>query len=104
MIPNLGALFVLIVEDRAADFDLVVHELGRAGFVTRCKCVETEADFLAELQQQPDLILADYSLPEFSALRAMQLMQERDLDIPLIVLSGAVREEALVECMRRGAA
>src|SRR5579862_4287376 len=98
------ALSVLVVEDRPEDFELVAHELRRAGFKSRCERVETEAEYVARLEALPDLILADYSLPEFDALRALRLMQERNLDIPFIVLTGAVNEETVVECMKRGAA
>ena len=86
------------------DFDLVAHELRRAGFDYRCLRVETEADYVAQQQARPDIILSDYSAPGFDALRALQLMQEQGLDIPFIVLSGTVDEEMLVECMKRGAA
>jgi DNA-binding NtrC family response regulator len=55
------------------------------------------------LEPTLDIILADYSLPQFDALRALHLLQERDLDIPFIVVTGSVSEEAAVECMRQGA-
>jgi PAS domain S-box-containing protein len=97
-------LFALILEDQEADFDLTVHELRRTGLIGRCQRVETEADFLAHLDQRPALILADYKLPDFSALKALRLMKERGLDIPFIVLTGAVSEEVVVECIKEGAA
>src|SRR5579862_6118720 len=99
-----AALFALVVEDRPEDFDLVAYELRRSGFDYRCIRVETEADYVAQLQAWPDVILSDYSAPGFDALRSLQLMQEEGLDVPFIVLSGTVDEETLVECMKRGAA
>ncbi|MBI4841866.1 MAG: GAF domain-containing protein, partial [candidate division NC10 bacterium] len=51
-----------------------------------------------------DIILADYSLPQFDALRALRLLQERGLDIPFIVVTGSIGEEMAVECIKRGAA
>jgi signal transduction histidine kinase len=100
--PN--PLFVLILENDVADFELITHELDRVGFAARCKRVETEADFTAQLAEKPDVILADYSLAGFDNLRALEILQETGLVIPFIVLTGAVREDRVVECMKKGAA
>jgi PAS domain S-box-containing protein len=97
-------LRVLIVEDRPADAELMLYELHREGFVPEWWRVETEADFLAQLQCELDLILSDYSLPQFDGLRALQLVQKQGLDIPFIVLTGTSNEEIAVECMKQGAA
>jgi len=96
-------LRLLILEDRPDDAELMVYALRRAGFKPDWRRVETEADYLAQLHEGLDLILADYHLPRFNALRALRLLQERGLDIPFIVVTGAIGEEAAVECMRRGA-
>ena len=98
------ALRVLVLEDRLADAELMCHALRQAGFDSEWWLVETEPDYLAHLSPALDLILADYSLPQFNALRAIQLLQERGLDIPFIVVTGTVGEELAVECMRQGAA
>lgn len=100
----LTPLRVLILEDRPEDAELVLYELRRAGFDPSCQRVETEADYLARLQRDLDVILADYSLPQFDALRALQLVQERDFDIPFIVVTTSLSEEVAVECMKQGAA
>jgi signal transduction histidine kinase len=97
-------LFALILEDTAADFDLMAHELERFGFDARCERVETEADFSARLWEHPDIIIADYSIAGFDNVRALQILQHSGLVIPLIVVTGAVREEQVVECMKMGAA
>ncbi|MBN1954536.1 MAG: response regulator [Anaerolineae bacterium] len=97
-------LRVLILEDRPADAELMVFELEDAGFAVRWRRVETEADYVGELRDRPDLILADYTLPQFNALRALRLLQEHDLDIPFIVVTGTIGEEAAVQCMKLGAA
>ena len=97
-------LFVLILEDNLADFELIAHELARFGFIARCERVETEADFAARLQEKPDIILADYSLAGFGNLRALEILHESGLVIPFIVLTGAVSEDQVVECMKKGAA
>ncbi|HUC83594.1 MAG TPA: response regulator, partial [Candidatus Acidoferrales bacterium] len=94
---------ILIAEDSPEDAALLVRELRHAGFDPRWKRVEREPDFLAELDNSPDLILSDYSMPQFSGLRAMELMRERGLDIPFILISGTIGEEASVEAMKHGA-
>ena len=97
-------IFVLIVEDEQGDFDLVAHELRRAGFSAICERVESEEEYLAKLKEEPDVILADYSLPRFSALRALELLANSAIHIPFIVLTGFVSEETVVECIKLGAA
>jgi two-component system, NtrC family, sensor kinase len=97
-------LTVLVVEDEAADFDVVVRGLKRAGLDARCRRVDNEEDYRAQLQAQPDIILSDYVLPQFSALDALEVLKDSGLDIPLIVLTGTVSEETVVESMKRGAA
>src|SRR5713101_9841090 len=97
-------LFALILENDIADFELIARELDRFGFAARYQRVETEADFAARLQEKPDIILADYSLAGFDDLRALEILQETGLVIPFIVLTGAVCEERVVECMKKGAA
>jgi HD-GYP domain-containing protein (c-di-GMP phosphodiesterase class II)/CheY-like chemotaxis protein/putative methionine-R-sulfoxide reductase with GAF domain len=96
-------LHVLILEDRPTDAELILYELRRAGYDPDWQCVETEADYLAHLEPTLDLILADYSLPQFDALRALHHLQERELDIPFIVVTASI-EEAAIECMKQGAA
>jgi CheY-like chemotaxis protein len=95
----------LILEDSDADYELIVRELRLAGFFVMGHRVETEADYRRLLQLPPDIILMDYVLGAgFDALRALEILQESGLDIPAIVLTGMVREETVVECMKRGAA
>ncbi|MBI3951054.1 MAG: PAS domain S-box protein [Acidobacteria bacterium] len=96
-------LRILILEDQPADAELVLHELRQAGFEPVWQRVETEWDYLAHLDPTPDLILADYTMPQFNALRALELIQERGLDIPFIVVSGTIGEEVAVAAMKHGA-
>ncbi|MDR3575866.1 MAG: GAF domain-containing protein [Anaerolineaceae bacterium] len=96
-------LKVLILEDRLEDAALVLHALQKAGFALVWQRVATQEDYLASLSSELDLILADYSLPQFTGIRALQLLQERGLDTPFIIVSGAIDDEAAVEAMRQGA-
>lgn len=97
-------LRVLILEDQPDDCILMLRELQREGFTPDWQRVETESEYLALLQSDFDLILSDYSLPQFDALRALQLAREQALDIPFIIVSGTISEEIAVECMKNGAA
>jgi PAS domain S-box-containing protein len=94
---------VLIVEDRPEDAELALHELRRAGFDPAWHRVEDETEFLAQLDPPPDVILADYHLPDFGASRALGLLAARGLDLPVIVVSGMASEEVVAECMKHGA-
>lgn len=96
-------LHVLLVEDNAQDAALVVAALKRDGFDLKWARAETEAEFLARLREGPDLVLSDYSLPQFTGLRALQLVRQLRPDLPFILLSGTIGEEIAVEAMRLGA-
>jgi signal transduction histidine kinase len=97
-------LRVLIVEDSPADAELVVLELRRAGFAPEPARVDTPAAMNAALDADAfDVVIADYRLPGWSGLGALKLVQERELDLPFIVVSGAIGEETAVEAMRGGA-
>jgi PAS domain S-box-containing protein len=97
------SLSVLLVEDQPADAELVLRALRQAGFAPEWQRVETEAAYLAALDPSLDMILADYALPQFDALRALELLQARRLDIPFIIVSGTIGDEVAVAAMRQGA-
>ncbi len=97
-------LNVLIVEDRASDAQLMLHELQNAGFDPQWKRVETEAEYLAQLNPRLDLILSDFHLPSFNAWEALRLLSEHRLDVPFIVVTGSVGEEVATKLVRAGAA
>src|ERR1700704_3759802 len=86
-------LRVLILEDRPEDAELVLHELRRAGYELNWRRVDEEAGFKANLDPELDLILADYHQPQFNASRALKIMQEAGLDIPFVIVSGAIGED-----------
>jgi glycogen phosphorylase len=97
-------LRALIVEDNPTDAELMVHELRRSGFDLVWERVDSEAGYLAQLETAPGIILADYALPQFSGARALELLQQRGLGIPFIVVSGTIGEEASAAVMKQGAA
>jgi len=96
-------LRVLILEDRPEDAELVVHELRRAGYELNWRRVDDEAGFKANLDPELDLVLADYHQPQFNAMRALKIMQEMGLDIPFVIVSGAIGEDLAVAAVRQGA-
>jgi two-component system cell cycle sensor histidine kinase/response regulator CckA len=97
-------LNVLHVEDSKDDSVLVVRELRRGGFEPRCERVETRAAFREALRREPwDVIVSDYSLPQYDGLSALADAREGGRDTPFIIVSGTIGEETAVEAMRAGA-
>jgi len=98
------ALRVLMVEDSESDEQIIIRELKKGGFSPKYERVETAAAMKKALKEkQWDIILCDYRMPEFNAPLAIALLKETNIDIPLIIVSGAIGEETAVECMREGA-
>ena len=92
-----------MLEDRPSDAKLVQHQLRQAGFELEARIVDNELDFVAALAEAPDVILGDFNLPDFDAFKAIECLKSTGLDIPLIVVSGAIGEDVAVEAMRMGA-
>ena len=102
--PSARALKVLIVDDSLEDAELLAMEVRRAGFRPLWRRVDTAADMVAALDEGGwQLILSDHSMPGFSSTRALKLLGERSLDIPFIVVSGTMGEDAAVAAMKAGA-
>ncbi|HUN54919.1 MAG TPA: diguanylate cyclase [Smithella sp.] len=97
-------LRVLMVEDLKDDALLIIRELKKGGYNPGYERVETAAAMKKALNdKQWDIILCDYSLPEFNGPSAISLLKETNLDIPLIMVTATIGEETAVECMRLGA-
>ena len=95
---------ILIVDDSEDDAELVVHALRRAGHQVKSERVDTPAAMLSALQHECwDLVVADYSMPRFSGIAALKLLRTLDLDLPFILVSGAIGEEVAVQAMKSGA-
>src|SRR5687768_11672034 len=94
---------VLIVEDRPEDTELMVRELRQASFTSDCRAVSSEHEYRESLEWGPDIILSDFTLPQFNAFEALRILRERRLDIPLIVVTGSISEEVAVDCIKQGA-
>ena len=97
-------LKLLLLEDSESDADLMLRKLTRAGLEFDALRVESRDEFLTAVSTfSPDLILADYSLPQFTALEALRLLKEKKIDVPLILVTGSHSEEVAVECIKEGA-
>ncbi|MBI4466894.1 MAG: PAS domain S-box protein [Acidobacteria bacterium] len=98
-------LRVLVVEDNPADAELVLRELKKAGFACSADKVETREEFLNRLDTASyDLILADYNLRGWTATDALDYLQQQGKDIPFVLVTGTLGDEAAVECIKQGAA
>jgi diguanylate cyclase (GGDEF)-like protein len=95
---------VLQVEDVKTDAELSLYHLGKAGFECTAQRVETEPDLRAALANfHPDIVLSDFSLPQFNGLAALQIVREVAPEIPFIFLSGTIGEERAVGALHNGA-
>jgi diguanylate cyclase (GGDEF)-like protein/PAS domain S-box-containing protein len=99
----LAQLRVLCVDDSADDAELNILALQKHGFDMTTKRVDRREDAEALLREVWDLILCDYSMPAFSAIAMLELIKEVGADVPCLIVSGAVGEEAAVETIRMGA-
>ena len=97
-------LRILIVEDSKDDAFLLVRELRRAGYEPIHERVDTpEAMSKALGQGNWDIVVSDHTMPRFDSFKALAMLKERGLDIPFIIVSGAIDEEAAVAAMKAGA-
>jgi diguanylate cyclase (GGDEF)-like protein len=98
-------LRVLLIEDSERDAARLSMELRRGGYAAEITRVETGPRLREELLRGAtfDVVICDYVLPTFSAPEALQMVRAADVDLPFIVVSGAIGEEIAVEMMRSGA-
>jgi len=102
--PEPGQLRVLHVEDNELDAELVAKALRRGGFSAAIVVVQEEVEFERKLRShRPDVVLADYNLPQWKGIEAVDVLRREKLDIPLILVSGALGDVTAVDCIKRGA-
>ncbi|MGD0278920.1 MAG: PAS domain S-box protein [Smithella sp.] len=98
------SLRVLIIDDSENDVLLIIRELKKGGYHPLYELAETAAAMEKALKDEIwDIILCDYKMPKFNAPSAIALLKKTNIDIPIIIISGAIGEEAALECMRLGA-
>ena len=97
-------LQLILVEDNPPDAEIVARHLTRAKLHFAIHRVETEAELVAALSaHRPDLIISDFSLPQFDGLRALEVAAALCPHTPFIFVSGTIGEERAIEALRRGA-
>jgi signal transduction histidine kinase len=102
--PGSSKLHVLLIEDSQLDIELVLKELRRGGFEPTSSVVQTPEAFRDEVRVcNPDVILADYNLPGWRGMEALEILRQEQLDIPVILVSGFIGEETAVEYIKQGA-
>ncbi len=95
----------LILEDTEDDLELLLMHLRKGGLDVEYQCIQSETEYIDALEKENwDIILSDYSMPDFDGLKALQIKQDFQKDIPFILISGAIGEELAVKLMRAGAA
>jgi signal transduction histidine kinase/DNA-binding response OmpR family regulator len=101
-IPQL--LRVLLVEDSSADAELCSRALKKAGFDARVDVVQTREEFTERIQAgEYDVVLGDYTLPTWTGLEAIKVLQDSARDIPFILVTGTLREEDAARSVEQGA-
>src|SRR5918999_5693163 len=98
-------LKVLLVEDSEDDALLLLRELRRGGYEPLCERVDTAAGMEAALDERAwDLVIAHHSMPAFSSSAALELLRRLGfVDVPFIIVSGRIGEDAAVAAMKAGA-
>ena len=100
----MAPLHVLIVAHSRNDVELILHELREAGLRLDHTLAENKEQFHRALQQKNfDAILSDYRLPNWTGLEALKELRENGKDIPFLLVTGTLGEEAAVECIKQGA-
>ncbi|MCX6134926.1 MAG: PAS domain S-box protein [Ignavibacteriales bacterium] len=101
---NANPLRILFVEDLPTDAILAEREIRKSGLEFSSQRVDTKDAFLKALEEfRPDVIVSDYSMPEFDGMQALKLSLQRDARLPFILLTGSMNEETAVACMKAGA-
>ena len=95
---------ILILEDVAADAELIERSLRRGSVEFVSQRVDTRVAFVEALDAfKPDIVLCDFSLPSFDALSAIEIVREREPQLPVVLVSGVLSDDAAVQVARAGA-
>jgi len=98
-------LRVLVVEDDPSDAELVLHALETGGIEADRDVVQTPEEFMQCIgKNNYAVVLSDYNLLEWNGLETVEILRREGLDVPVILVSGALGEVKAVECIKQGAA
>lgn len=96
-------LRALLVEDDRSDVDLVLHSLKNGGFEAQADVVQSEEDFTERIRKNSyDVVLADYNLPGWNGMETVDILRREGVDIPVLVVSGALGDVNAVGASSRG--
>ena len=93
---------ILIVEDSSDDVLLIMDALRDGGYDPTFERVDTYDNLKSALINQWDIIIADYNMPAFSGIAALELVRKQGVDTPFIIVSGTISDNTAVNAMRSG--
>src|SRR5690554_440855 len=97
-------LKVLHVEDSSFDAELIARELHKTGLELEIMRVDTQSEFASALSSYDmDLILCDHSMYQFDSFEALRMFKESHIEVPFILVTGAVSEDFAVTILQKGA-
>ena len=103
--PRASKIRVLVVEDNPCDSELMWHALQQANLESEFEVVQTGAQFAERIRRNKyDIVLADYRLPGWNGMESVAMLRQENLDIPVVLVSGALGELKAVDCIKQGAA
>jgi signal transduction histidine kinase len=103
-VKNGADLHFLMVEDNEADCDLIIRELKAGGFHFTSETSQTAEQFRTNIRAlRPDIVLADYNLGQWRGIEAVEILRQEGLNVPVILVTGALGDTTAVECIKQGA-
>ncbi|GAB4490436.1 MAG: hypothetical protein OHK006_23290 [Thermodesulfovibrionales bacterium] len=104
MSSRTAPLRVFLLEDNADDVEIELYQLKKAGLDVEHQVARNRREFLERVESfRPEIILADYALPDLTGTEALALCRERNLDVPVILITGEGNEMIAVDSLRLGA-
>jgi len=95
---------ILMLEDSALDVSVIIKTLSASSASFEYTIVASGQEYSNKLEQQDfDIILSDYQLPEFDAVKALHIRNQKNSSIPFILVSGAVSDEVAINVLKEGA-
>ena len=99
-----GKLRILLIEDNPSDAELELAELRRGGYIVSSDLAQTRQEVSDHLDKNSyDVVLADYNLPHFRGMETLDILREKGLSVPVILVTGALRSVTAVESVKQGA-
>lgn len=101
--PRPRPLRALVVEDSEDDYQLLLAILAGAGYQVTSRLVEDAPEMRAALEEPWDIVISDHRMPRFSSMAALELLQQTQVEVPFLIVSATIGEEAAVEALHAGA-